>query len=77
MPTCCGAAEYDNSWSDNWPDFFFATRLDALAERLDCFELFEKLEKLKLKKDELFNGAKLIPSLVHGDLWSGNYVTGF
>ena len=36
-------------------------------------ELFEKLEILKLKKEELFQGAELIPSLVHGDLWSGNY----
>ena len=33
----------------------------------------EKLQTLREKSSEIFTGAELVPSLVHGDLWSGNY----
>lgn len=30
------------------------------------------LDRLKLKVSDLFEGVEVLPSLLHGDLWSGN-----
>ena len=35
-------------------------------------ELIELWSELQLKLGKLFDGVNVQPSLVHGDLWSGN-----
>jgi fructosamine-3-kinase len=70
--TYCGSTRQDNAPSASWPEFYTERRLrpllDALGLRDDERRPFERLvERLP---DTL--PADSTPSLVHGDLWSGN-----
>lgn len=72
-----GSLPQDNAWEQSFPDFWVKHRIKPqlkLAEQskkltsedLACFDmLFSHL-------DEIFPATK--PSLVHGDLWSGNFI---
>jgi fructosamine-3-kinase len=68
-----------NTPSNNWVDFYFTNRL------LYQFKLAEKNKHLtpELKKafntienniDKIIKGSEENPSLLHGDLWGGNYI---
>jgi fructosamine-3-kinase len=63
-----GSTEQKNGWCDDWKTFFAERRLApqlALAERNGFrFELSAAVEILR--------GHRPQPSLLHGDLWSGN-----
>lgn len=66
-----------NNWEDNWIDFW---RLHRLGFQLDLAlkngahkKLGEKGEKLMVNFPTLFNSYKPEPSILHGDLWSGNW----
>jgi len=67
--------------SSSWCDFYFENRLLyqlKLAEKKgyatsELTGLFAKLEK---KLPSLLEGSEERPSLLHGDLWSGNYLVG-
>jgi len=69
------------SQQDNWPVFFWEKRLlyqYHLAEHNGFTEgalsdLFIKLEK---KFPALLVGSGEPPTLLHGDLWNGNFITG-
>lgn len=72
-----GALPQVNSKNDNWPQFFVENRLQPQLElaihrslitrkELTCFE------RLYIKIPDIFNEEK--PSLLHGDLWSGNFM---
>lgn len=75
-PSYCGATRQDNTWTATWPEFFRERRLRAIlrmveeargldpAERRAYERVIERLPDL-LPPDT-------IPSLNHGDLWSGN-----
>jgi len=63
-----GPTPQQNGWSDDWAGFWIEKRMNpqfALAEK-NGFRL-EKPDLFKLLKDH-----KPQPSLLHGDLWSGN-----
>jgi fructosamine-3-kinase len=60
-----GLSPQKNSWSDDWPGFFWGFRLKPQLERAGLGG-----EKLSLEK--FFKSFKPIPSLLHGDLWNGN-----
>lgn len=72
-----GSLPQANQFADNWTGFFITSRLlpqielatkhnRLLATHVDSFhQLFKKL-------DTIFNKEK--PSLLHGDLWSGNFM---
>ncbi|HIK22806.1 MAG TPA: fructosamine kinase family protein [Thermosynechococcus sp. M3746_W2019_013] len=67
-----GATPQMNPWSDNWGEFFRDARLRYqfdLARRRGGY--FPKAEKLLAVIPELLNHEPT-PTLVHGDLWSGN-----
>jgi len=75
--TFCGTTTQPNPWTDRWVDFYREARLGHqldLAERsgqLSPAELRSAghlLERLDAWIDEPAEG----PSLIHGDLWSGN-----
>ncbi len=74
-----GATEQPNPWCDSWLEFFANHRirfqvelarrrglLDAQAER-DAERVVGRLQDLIPEPDH--------PSLLHGDLWGGNYLT--
>ena len=65
--------------SKNWVTFYVENRLQfqaELAERNGCStpELRNLLELLYEKIPDLLSGTEEKPSLLHGDLWCGNYL---
>lgn len=64
-----------NTWMDNWADFFWQHRILyqlKLADRKG-FRSPVSLDKLQRRVYELLADHHTFPSLVHGDLWGGNY----
>lgn len=76
--TYCGATPQENKWRASWVDFYSENRLQFLIELIEkgrgislvekntYLTLFEKLPELLPQQSK--------PALVHGDLWSGNYM---
>ena len=63
-----------NPTNNNWPEFFRKYRLEFqinLAKK-NGFE-FHRSKELLNKTDDFFYGYKPKPTLLHGDLWSGNF----
>lgn len=74
----CGDTPQSNKKVGNWLDFFREQRLAYLLQlitnrgRLSNAEL-KSYDRLLNKLPELIP-ASSVPSLIHGDLWSGNYM---
>lgn len=63
----------------NWIEFYFNNRIlfqFKLAEQKGYVvsQLSEAFFQLENKIDSIFNGVNILPSLLHGDLWSGNFI---
>jgi protein-ribulosamine 3-kinase len=74
----CGLTLQENTWQNNWPQFFAEQRIGALViqirkERGMPAEHTKIYEKLIGKIPSLLPDGS-IPALIHGDLWSGNYM---
>lgn len=69
-----GATPQPNGWMDNWIDFFRDRRLFHQLKLTGDPNLIEKGEKLCRNLHVFFHDIKdeIKPSLIHGDLWSGN-----
>jgi len=71
-----GATPQANGWSDDWPAFFVERRLApqfALAARNGFTgELQRGGEQIARRVPAMLQHHDATPSLVHGDLWSGN-----
>ncbi|MCS6959335.1 MAG: fructosamine kinase family protein [Pseudanabaenaceae cyanobacterium SKYGB_i_bin29] len=64
-----------NTWTGNWADFFWQHRILyqlKLADRKG-FRSPVSWDKLQSRVYELLANHRTFPSLVHGDLWGGNY----
>ena len=82
--TCVGRTPQDNSWSRSWPKFFAQNRLRIVFKLVEKnhgvdTELTSLLDRIvqevvpRLLGNGHLGGRKGVqPSLVHGDLWSGN-----
>ncbi len=71
-----GSSPQYNSWTDNWADFFKEQRLRPQLEMLQSSGIrLQQQEALFDSIDERLKTHAPLPSLLHGDLWSGN--TGF
>jgi fructosamine-3-kinase len=72
-----GSTLQRNRWQDDWPAFFATYRLGfqlrLAAENERSTELDEKGAALLARLPELLAGHRPSPSLLHGDLWSGNW----
>ena len=73
-------AAWDEASEDDgggWPAFFLERRLRfqaRLAGRRDGGELVRLLDRAEAGIEALLTGAVEPPVLLHGDLWSGNYL---
>jgi fructosamine-3-kinase len=72
-----GSVKQINKWKINWVDFFRENRLEPLV--IECVNQHlltkkhqQQFENVYQKLFELF--PEETPSLVHGDLWSGNFM---
>lgn len=73
-----GAGKQINTQQQSWTTFFRDCRLQPQFEAASCyFDAidFRKITKLLDKLDEFLTEPEY-PSLLHGDLWSGNFMTG-
>jgi fructosamine-3-kinase len=72
-----GATAQQNAWADDWPRFFAERRLGcqlALAvAQGHSGRLIDRGRDLCERLDELLRGHHPVPSLLHGDLWGGNW----
>lgn len=69
----CGATVQINTWAESWPEFWDQHRLGhmlSLAKREGAN--FPEEGELRKKVKQLLSQHTVVPSLVHGDLWSGN-----
>ena len=74
----CGKTIQDNTWTDNWPEFFARRRILALVLQIkinrgmsaDDQKIYERLAE----RIPQYVSHQTVPSLIHGDLWSGNYL---
>jgi fructosamine-3-kinase len=67
-----------NTPSSDWASFFYECRLAPMVKRaVDSgkadLELVKQLDRLGAKLQEIFPVEK--PSLLHGDLWGGNFIS--
>lgn len=67
-----------NNWTESWADFFANCRILPLVEILFQRQSFskntvEKAENLCQRIEEIFPNES--PAFIHGDLWSGNFMT--
>lgn len=69
----------DGKESNNWSEFFFQKRILQqlrFAEKngYATSKLITLVNRLENKIDVILNGSEEGPSLLHGDLWGGNYM---
>lgn len=71
-----GSTDQINSPSESWPDFWLTHRIEfqlSLAKKNGCGKkLVQTGEQLCESMHHFFASHKPHPSLLHGDLWSGN-----
>ncbi len=71
-----GATPQPNDLCNDWPEFWRRHRLGHqlnLAARKGYGGRLQELgERLLVNLDAVFTGHRPVPSLLHGDLWSGN-----
>ncbi len=72
-----GSTPQINTPSDDWIEFWrerrLGTQLELAANNGYRGRLHQQGERLLGKFARLFAGYRPLPSLLHGDLWSGNY----
>jgi len=77
-PNYIGNIPQLNNWCNTWPEFYVTQRLEPqlkiAVEKGYLKGLVNKFEKLYHQLDELFPKEKA--SLIHGDLWNGNFISG-
>jgi len=76
--TYCGPTLQINSWNCDWYEFFFNSKIKyqldlAIKKKYVDKNYSKKVLNLLKKNKSLF--LDRIPSLIHGDLWSGNIGT--
>ena len=79
LPYEGGDVSFNNNWSDSWMTIFVERRLDHLKDRLvdqglwieDDVKTYHKVRE-KIVSSLRDHTSK--PSLLHGDLWGGNYM---
>lgn len=69
-----GATSQPNGWMDDWVDFFRERRLRHQIMLTNDTNLISKGRQLCNLLDGLFEDIRgeIKPSLIHGDMWSGN-----
>ena len=77
-PTYCGSTRQDNRWCDSWLEFYRDRRLKPLVEALDQQGQVSAADRRSYQRvmdslpELLPQEQAATPSLIHGDLWSGN-----
>ncbi len=78
-PNFIGSLPQQNNFHNNWTSFYIEERLEpqfelALSKNLLLLSEIPKKKEMTKVLEKLFVDVK--PSLIHGDLWSGNFLIG-
>lgn len=70
---------FNNEWTDSWKEIFVNRRLDHLREvivekHLWSVDQLNKFDNVREIIVQALDNHKSKPSLLHGDLWGGNYM---
>jgi protein-ribulosamine 3-kinase len=72
-----GVTAQPNAWHDDWVGFFVRCRLghqlDLAEQEKTSARIVERGRKLCEACGALFSTYRAVPSLLHGDLWGGNW----
>lgn len=68
-----------NQWQSDWTTFYLQQRLDPLVQRAQAHHLwnahrereYQRVRQAIITENQ---GRKIVPALLHGDLWAGNYL---
>ncbi|WP_057743397.1 fructosamine kinase family protein [Liquorilactobacillus capillatus] len=79
FPYAGTSISFKNDWTDSWSSLFLKQRLDPLAQALqyqglwqtDEITVYQNVRKIIVESLAEHNSR---PVLLHGDLWSGNYM---
>lgn len=79
LPHEGGDISFDNSWSESWVEIFVERRMDHLRDELmrkglwhaEDNKVYEQVRTVIVNELEDHHSK---PSLLHGDLWGGNYM---
>ena len=79
LPHEGGDISFDNTWTESWVTLFVERRLDHLRDELVRKGLWadvdvETYEQVRSRIVEELSNKRSKPSLLHGDLWGGNYM---
>jgi len=76
MNNTIGTTPQENAWTESWIEFYKEHRLKPMFkiihDKYDDTEILKKGYLLLKKLEVFFQGIEIKPSLIHGDLWSGN-----
>ncbi|BAP85716.1 aminoglycoside phosphotransferase [Paucilactobacillus hokkaidonensis JCM 18461] len=69
----------NNHWQSSWSTFYTEQRLDVLVEAANQNHVWNTwrqthFDQMRLTFVNYYRNHEVIPSLLHGDLWSGNYM---
>lgn len=67
-----GGTPQPNQWSDSWIEFFRERRLRHQVKLANDARLSRLGDKICAGMEIFFDGITVRPSVLHGDLWSGN-----
>ena len=73
------SVSFANDWTDSWADLFIHQRLDKLAAHLHQKGLWQAADQTTFQQvrtiiQKTLNQHPSEASLLHGDLWGGNYM---
>lgn len=71
-----GRSPQKNSWKDSWLEFYLENRLDYQVELTGDRDIERTYRKLRSLIPGLLEDTVEEPSLIHGDLWAGNVISG-
>ena len=71
-----GSTPQLNGYRDAWCGFYLENRIDYQVEMSGDRSISESWRKLRGLVPELLEGTEEPPSLIHGDLWAGNVISG-
>lgn len=72
MDNTIGGTPQPNGWLSDWVEFFRERRLRHQLELAGDEKLMQLGNKLMDNLECFFEGVTVKPSVLHGDLWSGN-----
>ena len=70
-----GGTSQLNEWSDNWIEFYREKRLRHQLKLANDSTFTRLGNTLCSGLEKFFDGVEVKPSVLHGDLWSGNIAT--